>query len=161
MSSATNLSKQDSEFREYALHSSMRRVVFSVSLPLALYQSLNQLFKILDSMMASHIGANSVSTVAYLSQINLMFPSIGTGLAVGAGIKISEAYGAGDYTLVKKRISSLFALCALLSAAILLILVPFAPQFLRMAKTPEEFLAEGTRYFILELFALVINFFNS
>lgn len=139
----------------------MRRVVFYVSMPLALYQSLNQLFKILDSMMASHIGATSVSTVAYLSQINLMFSSVGTGLAVGAGIKISEAYGAGDYTMVKKRISSLFALCALLGAAILLILVPFAPQFLRLAKTPEAFLAEGTRYFILELFAMVIGFFNN
>ena len=42
------------------------KVVFYVCTPLALYQSLNQLFKIFDSMMASYIGASSVSSVAYL-----------------------------------------------------------------------------------------------
>ena len=44
------------------------KVVFYVCTPLALYQSLNQIFKIFDSMMASHIGASSVSAVADLSR---------------------------------------------------------------------------------------------
>ncbi len=43
--------------------------------------------------MAAHISANAVSTVAYLSQINMAISALGGGLAVGASIKISEAYG--------------------------------------------------------------------
>ena len=35
-------------------------------------------------------------SVAYLSQLNLMLSALGGGLAVGASIKVSEAYGAGD-----------------------------------------------------------------
>lgn len=155
------LSKQDAQFREFSLHSNMWRVIFHVCIPLALYQSLTQIFKIFDSMMAAHISANSVSTVAYLSQINMMLSALGGGLAVGASIKISEAYGAGDYRLVKERVSSLFAMCAVLGVSILVILVPFTPQFLRFAKTPEVFIAEGTQYFILELFGMVISFFNN
>lgn len=155
------LSKQDQEFRDFSLHSSLWRVVFYVCIPLALYQSLTQIFKIFDSMMAAHISAGSVSAVAYLSQINMMISALGGGLAVGASIKISEAYGAGDYKLVKERISTLFALCAGLSFVILLILVPFTPQFLRMAKTPESFITEGSVYFILDLFGMVIGFFNN
>lgn len=155
------LSKQDSEFRDFSLHSNMWRVVFYVCIPLALYQSLTQIFKIFDSMMAAHISANSVSTVAYLSQINLMLSALGGGLAVGASIKISQAYGAGDYQMVKERVSTLFAMCAVLSIAILAILVPFTPQFLRLARTPEVFIAEGSQYFILELFGMVISFFNN
>lgn len=161
MTKQAALSQKDTQFRNFALHESMWRVVFYVCTPLALYQSLTQIFKIFDSMMAAHISSGAVSTVSYLSQINLMLSAVGGGLAVGAGIKISEAYGAGDCVLVKKRVSTLFALCALISAVMLLVLVPFAPQFLRLAKTPEVFIAQGSRYFILELFGMVIGFFNN
>ena len=161
MSNQAELSEKDTEFRNFALHSNMWHVVFYVCAPLALYQSLTQLFKIFDSMMAAHISANSVSAVAYLSQINLMLSALGGGLAVGASIKVSEAYGAGDFLLVKKRVSTLFAMCGILGAGILAILVPFTPQFLRFARTPEAFIAEGSQYFILELFGMVISFFNN
>lgn len=161
MASKANLSAKDENFRNFALNDPMWRVVLYVGTPLALYQSLNQLFKIFDSMMAAHISANSVSAVAYLSQINLMLSALGGGLAVGSSLKISEAYGAGDFELVKKRVSSLFAMCGLLGAAILLILVPFTPQFLLFAKTPASFISEGTAYFRLELFGMVISFFNN
>ena len=161
MTTQPTLSQKDADFRHFALHSNMWRVVWYVCVPLALYQSLTQLFKIFDSMMAAHISANSVSTVAYLSQINLMLSALGGGLAVGASIKISEAYGAGDYKLVKQRVSTLFAMCGILGFGLLAVLVPFTPQFLRFAKTPEVFIAEGSQYFILELFGMVIGFFNN
>ena len=46
----------------------MWRVVLYVGFPLALYESLNQLFKILDTAMASHIGIRGVRGF-HLSQI--------------------------------------------------------------------------------------------
>lgn len=155
------LSKKDEKFRDFSLNGPMGRVVLYVGFPLALYQSLNQLFKILDTMMASHIGASAVSAVAYLSQINMMLSALGGGLAVGASIKVSQAYGAGDFVLVKKRVSTMFALCAVLGGAILLVLVPFTPEFLRLMNTPEEFIADGSTYFRLELIGMVITFFNN
>lgn len=119
-----DLSEKDRKFREFALEGSMWKVIWKVCYPLAIYQSLNQLFKILDTMMAAHISANAVSTVAYLSQINMAISALGGGLAVGASIKISEAYGEGNFELVKRRVSTLFALCGLLGMAILAILIP-------------------------------------
>ena len=156
-----DLSKKDEQFRKFSLNGPMWRVVLYVGFPLALYESLNQLFKILDTMMASHIGASAVSAVAYLSQINMMISAVGTGLAVGASIKVSQAYGAGDFMLVKKRVSTMFAMCGALGIAILLVLVPFTPEFLRLMNTPEEFIADGSTYFRLELFGMVITFFNN
>lgn len=155
------LSKKDERFRDFSLNGSVGKVVLYVGFPLALYQSLNQLFKILDTMMASHISASAVSAVAYLSQINMMLSALGSGLAVGASIKVSGAYGAGDFVLVKKRVSTMFALCGVLGMVILLLLVPFTPEFLRLMNTPEEFIAEGSTYFRLELFGMVITFFNN
>lgn len=155
------LSKKDEKFLAFSLGAPVWKVVLRVSLPLALYQSLNQLFKILDSMMAAHISPSAVSAVAYLSQINLTLSALGGGLAVGASIKVSQAYGAGQFELVKRRVSTLFAMCAVLGAALLLVLAPNAAGFLRLMNTPEEFIKEGSTYFVIELFALVVTFFNN
>lgn len=161
MAAKAVLSEKDKQYREFSLNAPMWQVILHVGAPLALYQSLNQLFKILDSMMASHISASAVSTISYLSQLELTLSALGGGLAVGASIKVSEAYGAGDYELVKKRVSSLYALCAMVGILLLGLLVPFAPQFLRLAGTPEEFLTDGISYFRLDLIALTITFFNN
>lgn len=159
--STTQLSAKDEAFRSFALSGNMWRVIFHVCTPLALYQSLNQLFKMLDTMMASHIGAESVSAIAYLAQINMTLAAVGGGLAVGASLKISEAYGSGDYELVKARVSSLFALSVILSIATLIFILPFTKHFLQFAKTPEEMIVLGSHYFVAELIGMVIGFFNN
>ena len=60
-------SKKDEKFRQYALTASPLRVLLSVCMPLALYQALQSIFKILDALMASHIGADAVSAVVLRS----------------------------------------------------------------------------------------------
>lgn len=155
------LSKKDENFREFSLNGNMFKVILYVCIPLALYQSLTQLFKVFDTMMASHISATAVSSVAYIGQIQIMLSALGSGLAVGASIKVSEAYGAGDYELVKRRVSTMVSLCAVLGSVVLLTLLPFATWFLRFMKTPEEFIAIGSTYFRIEIIALVITFFNN
>lgn len=155
-----NLSKKDEEYRDFSLHGNMWKVILQVGFPLALYQSLNQIFKILDTMMASHISAASVSAVAYLSQINMMISALGGGLAIGAGIKISLAYGKGDYKMVRQRVSSLYIMCIALGVIVLLGILPFTEQFLKMAGTPEELISVGKQYFAVELITMVISFLN-
>lgn len=155
------LSKKDEKFREFSLNGNMFKVILYVCIPLALYQSLTQVFKVFDTMMAAHISATAVSSVAYISQIQLMLAALGSGLAVGASIKVSEAFGAGDYELVSRRVSTMIAMCALFGAAILVILLPASKAFLRFMKTPEEFIDIGTTYFRIEILALVVTFFNN
>ena len=155
------VSKQDESFRQYALNGDPMRVILSSCAPLALFQALQSIFKILDAMMASHISADAVSAVSALSQITLMITALGGGLAVGGSIKISEAYGRGDYELVRKRVSTVYALAVAVSVVVALVLVPFAEGFLRLLKTPEDLITAGAGYFRVEILTLVINFFNT
>ena len=150
----------DERFREDALTKNTWELVLKMGLPLAFYEMLNSLYKILDSLMASHINASSVSTVAYLAQISILISAVGQGLSVGGGLKISEAYGAGDYTLVRRRVSSLFALSGLLALFVLL-LIPAAPLILAGAGTPKELIAMGVPYFQIELVGLAVVFMNN
>lgn len=154
-------SKQDESFRDYALNGSPLRVIFSTCAPLALFEALQSVFKVLDALMASHIGSEAVSAVACLSQITLMVTALGTGLAVGGSIKISEAYGSRDYDAVRKRVATVYALAVMVSAVVAVTLIPFAEPFLRLLRTPEDLVSTGAGYFRIEILTLVINFFNT
>ena len=155
------IAKQDEQFREYALTASPLRVIFTTCAPLALYQSLQGIFKIFDALMASYIGSEAVSAVSAISQVTLMVTAIGSGLAVGGSIKISEAYGRRDYDAVEKRVSTVYALAILVSLVVAAVLIPLAEPFLRLLQTPEDLIREGAGYFRVEILTLVIQFFNT
>ena len=153
--------KKDEQFRSYALTGKPFRLLVSTCLPLALFQALQTIFKILDTLMASHIGSSEVSAVAALSQITLMVTALGSGLAVGGCIKISEAYGKGDYDAVRRLVATVYSLAVLISVVVAVVLIPFAEGFLRLLRTPEELIAAGAGYFRIEILTLVIQFFNT
>lgn len=155
------LTKKDEKFLEQSLNGPMWKVILMIGTPLALYQMLSQVFSVLDTMMAAHISKESVSAVAYLSQLKLILSALGGGMAVGSGILISRAYGEGNLTLVRKRVSSLYAICLAVGLLMLLGILPFTGQFLRFAGTPDTLIAVGTQYFIVQLFTLVVTFMNN
>ena len=156
-----SFSKKDEKFRQYALSAPPLKVLLSICTPLALYQALQQIFKILDALMASHISSDAVSAVSCLSQITLMITALGSGLAVGGCIKISEAYGRGEYETVQKRTATLYALATAVSLVVVATLVPFAEGFLRLLNTPEALIETGAGYFRVEILSLVVSFFNT
>ena len=158
---ASNVSKQDESFRQYALNGDPVKVLMTSCAPLALFQALQSIFKILDALMASHIGADAVSAVSALSQITLMITALGSGLAVGGSIKISEAYGRGDYETVRRRVATVYVMAVAVSVVVAAVLIPFAVPFLRLLQTPEELIVTGVDYFRVEILTLVINFFNT
>lgn len=138
----------------------MWQVLLSLGIPLALYSSLSTVFKVMDTFIAAFISPLSISTIAYLSQIGHMLAAIGNGLAIGAAITVSSAIGAGDYLLVKRRVSTLFFLCAGMTAA-MLALLPFTSPLLRLMGTPEEFIGAGAAYFAVTIADIAIGFLNT
>ena len=155
------VSKKDEAFREYALDAPPMKVLFGVCMPLALYQAMQAIFKILDALMASHISADAVSAISSISQVTMMVSAIGSGLAVGGCILISERYGKGDYEQVRTATSTLYVGTIIISLLLALILIPFADPFLRILNTPDELIKEGMGYFRVEMLSLVLTFFNT
>ncbi len=155
------VSKKDEGFRDYVLNASPLKVLLSVCTPLALYEALYMIFKVLDTLMASHIGSGEASAIACLAQITLMINALGSGLAVGGCIKISEAYGKGDYETVRRRVATLYTMAVIVSLLVVATLIPFAEGFLRLLNTSENLIAIGAGYFRVEVLSLVISFFNT
>lgn len=155
------LTREDERFLKKSLNGPVWKVILSIGTPLALYEGLSMLFAILDTMMAAHISKESVSAVAYLTQINGILSSVGGGLAVGASILISHAYGSGDYPLVRRMVSSLYVLCLAVGLAMLALILPFTGQFLRLAGTPDSLITIGSQYFVVQMFVMVVTFLNN
>jgi len=158
---AAGFSKKDEAFREYALTGPEWKVLLAVCLPLALYEALQSVFNVMDTLMASHISSDSVSAVAVLNQIRTMISALGGGLAIGGCIKISEAYGRGDHDSVRRQVATLYTLAVAVGVAIILVLVPFARPFLLLLQTPPELVDTGIGYFRIEIMSLVVAFFNT
>ena len=161
MALKAELTNKDKKFLDRSLNGPMWKVILMIGTPLALYQMLSQVFSVLDTMMAAHISKESVSAVAYLSQLKLILSALGGGLAVGSGILISRAYGEGNFALVRKRVSSLYAIALAVGLIMLAAILPFTGQFLRLAGTPETLIAVGAQYFVVQLITLVVTFLNN
>lgn len=155
------LSNKEERLRNYILKNNILLVTLKIGIPVALYQGLNQLFKVFDSLIASQIDSTAASMVSYFSQLNFILQGLGLGLAAGASLKISQAYGEGNYPLVQKRISTLVAFTVLTGLAVSIIIVPLVTPFLKITNTPAEFISIGREYFLIEFFSTIIGFFNS
>ena len=149
----------ESEFREKSLSSNVYLLIIQVGMPLAVFALFASLFSLLDTIMASHIGTIDVSTVAYMNQLRMILNSIGTGIGTGSMILINRAYGAGDKAKTNELTNTLVRLLLILSL-IFLLMIPFVPAILRLIKTPEEFISEGSAYFRILITATVVNFVN-
>lgn len=155
------LSKKDNDRREFVLKGNMWKVVLSISIPLAIYSGLDSLFGFIDTLMASQIGSEVVSAVAYLSQIKSAIGAIGAGLAVGGGIIIARHFGAGDIEKAKKNVSTLLFLAISIGLLILVFIVPFTKPILRLINTPEDLINVGGTYFAIEIIMIVSIFINN
>lgn len=149
----------ESEFREKSLSSNVYLLIIQVGTPLAVFALFASLFSLLDTIMASYIGTIDVSTVAYMNQLRMILNSIGTGIGTGSMILINRAYGAGDKAKTNELTNTLVRLLLILSL-IFLLMIPFVPAILRLIKTPEEFISEGSAYFRILITATVVNFVN-
>ncbi|MCR4617501.1 MAG: MATE family efflux transporter [Lachnospiraceae bacterium] len=155
------VSKQDEKYRDYALNGPILKVLFGVCMPLAIYQAMQAIFKTIDALMAAHIGSQAVSAISSLSQITLMVTAVGSALAVGGSIRVSESYGKGDYDDVRRKCATLYVSAIVIGVLIAAILIPFAVPFLKLLATPQELIDEGVGYFRVEILILSLSFFNT
>ncbi len=138
------------------------RVIVSIGLPLVLYNGISQVFSFFDTLIASNIGAATVSTVAFVSQIGQMLSAIGSGVGVGGGIMIARQFGAGDRAGVERLVSTVVFLALGLAAVLLLASLPFPAAALRLFGMPSDLLTRETiHYFILEIAGIAAVFVNT
>jgi len=154
------LTPKEHDLRNFILTDKPLKVILKIGIPIALFQLLNQFFRILDTFMAAGISAQAASMVAYFGQLNFVFGSVAGGLSIGAALKIGQSYGSGDYKFTKKQINSMVALIGVIIVTLGVAALVGAIPFLRLIGTPYYFIEEGSMYFFTEFFTTLLMFFN-
>lgn len=155
------MKQTEEERRKFILENNQWKVIFSIGLPVVVYDSLSQLFQFVDTLIAANIGSSVVSIVSFISQISVMLSAIGSGLAVGGGIIISRFFGAGEMDKVRSQISTLFFTALGIASVILLIVIPLAAPILHFLRMPPDLIQDGTLYFIIEMAGFASLFINT
>lgn len=117
------------------------------SLPLIAANLLQQCYNIVDSIVVGNfVGKEALAAVGSVSPI--LFALIGsfTGFATGAGVVISQYFGAGDHKNVSRTVQTIVSLSLILCVAITIIGVTATGPLLRAMRTPDDVFPQAAEY---------------
>lgn len=155
------LSIKEATRRQMMLAGSQLKILLLISLPLVFYNSLNQVFQLIDTIIAANMSAGVISTVSFVNQIEKMLMAIGSGLSIGGGILIARAYGSGDMDKVHRNISTLFFMTLFIGATVLAVVIPLMYPILRLFRMPSELIVQGTVYSIIVVVSIIFQLINT
>ena len=127
---------------------SIGRKLLAFALPLFLGNLFQQLYNAADSLIVGNfLGREALAAVSSSAPIIFMLVGFFNGLAAGAGVVISRAYGAKDSERLQRAIHTDAAFGVAAGIALTIFAVLFTPVILRLISTPEEIMRESIVYF--------------
>lgn len=132
------------------------------SVPLLIGNIAQQLYSTADSIIVGrYVGDTALAaigaTMPLIFLLLVLFMAIGT----GAGVLVSQAYGARAWKMLNKTIGNALTLIFASSVLIMLIALPLARPILTLLETPPEIIDMSASYMqIIFLGILGFSFFN-
>ncbi|MBE5781924.1 MAG: MATE family efflux transporter [Clostridiales bacterium] len=121
--------------------------MITFALPLLMGNLFQQLYNMVDAwVVGNYVSNEAFSAVGTVGPIlNMLIGAFG-GLASGAGVVISQYYGAKNKEKVQQAVHNAVMLALVLAVAFTIIGVSMVPLMLRLIKTPEEVMPHSSAY---------------
>lgn len=124
----------------------LRGQILAIAIPLALQSTLGFLVNLADTVMVGKLGTVALAGVSQANQIFFIVAMTVPGIAAGAGVLISQAWGKGDIDRIHKVLGYAYrtalAFVTVLTAVVLL----FPEQVMRIYTPEEDAVAIGREY---------------
>lgn len=139
------------------------RVIIRYLTPVFFSLLLQSLYSVTDAAIVGQtLGADALGGISATGNITSVTLGVFTGLNAGFCIPIANAFGAGDYSRLRRLVSNGAFLCAATALISVLLLTPLAGSMLTALKTtPEHFPHAKSYLYIMFLgapFSLMYNF---
>ena len=123
------------------------RHIISFAIPLLLGNLFQQLYNMVDTwVVGNYVGNTAFSAVGTVGPvINLLIGFFG-GLASGAGVVISQYYGAHREEKVQEAVHTAMLMTLVMAVAFTFLGLAMVPLMLRLMKMPQEVIPEATAY---------------
>ena len=150
--------KQLFSAKDMTMGSPWKRIM-EFSIPMLLGNVAQQLYNTADSIIVGmYVGDNALAAVGSASPILNLLLALFVGIATGAGIVVSQSYGAKDRLGLTEAIGNCIALSAIASIVIMIIGPLVTMPMLTMLGTPESIIQWCADY--LNIFFLgIVGFF--
>ena len=137
--------------------------IVKFSIPLILGNLFQQLYNTVDSIIVgNYIGSDALAAVGSTGSLINLLLAFCVGASAGAGIVISQFYGAKDENGMDVAVHTTVAISAIAGLVMTAVGVLFAPGLLRLMGTPSEILPASSLYlriyFAGIFFSVVYNF---
>lgn len=126
--------------------SELRHIIL-FTLPLFAGNVFQQLYNIVDSMIVGkYLGSDKLAAVGTTGSLTYLFSTLCIGLSVGAGILISQRFGAGMHKEVRRLITNSAYVIIGFGAVITVLSVSLAGVLMKLMNTPENLLQDAADY---------------
>ncbi len=126
---------------------SILRHIITFAIPLLIGNVFQQLYNMVDTwVVGNYVSNEAFSAVGSVGPITNMLISVFTGLASGAGVVVSQNYGAKRFDEVEKAVHTSMVITLIMGTIITILGIVLAPFMLQLMKTPEDVFPESRTY---------------
>ncbi|MCH5352614.1 MAG: MATE family efflux transporter [Acutalibacter sp.] len=124
-------------------------------LPVMLGNLLQQFYSMADSIIVSrYLGVDAFSGVSATGSLNFLILGFALGLCSGFAIPVSQEFGAGDYSAMRRCFANGIIMAAVIAAVMAVVTGLLSPQILRLMGTPENIFPYSLTYIRLIFFGI-------
>ncbi len=121
--------------------------LITFAFPLLLGNLFQQLYNTVDTwVVGNYVSNEAFSAVGTVGPVMNMLIGFFMGLSSGAGVVISQNYGAGDHEQVQKAVHTAITMTLILGTVLTTIGLLLIPTMLRLLDMPQEVIPEATTY---------------
>jgi len=123
------------------------RQIILFAIPILLSNSLQQLYNIMDSVIVGqYVGAVALAAVGSTTSTVNLFIGFFVGLSTGAGVVISQYYGAQEYKKMHDTVHTAVALAIIAGIVLGIAGVLASPFILKLINTPDDVFGMAVSY---------------
>ena len=136
------------------------KLIVQFALPIMLGNLLQQLYNTADTIIVGNFeGQQALSSVGACTSLTILFTALALGFSIGAGVLISQYFGAGRTAELRRYAATSIVLMLAMGLVMTMVGVLSAELLLRgFLGTPESLLPQSVLYFRIYAAGLVFQF---
>ncbi len=130
--------------------------------PLFLGNIFQQMYSVADTIIVGKgIGDKALAAVGACNSIQFFILGFIIGMTGGFGILLSQAFGAGDMLLLKRRTAMSLLICMVVGITVTIVSLLFIERYFIYMETPENIITNSLKYFRIILLGITVTMGNN
>lgn len=134
------------------------KLIISFCIPMMLGNILQQLYNIVDAVIVGqYLGKEALGAVGATGSICFLIIGFATGICSGFSILVAQAYGAGNYSKMRKYTVNSLYLCGIVSVILTVLTLIFTRPILELMNTPADIIDQAHEFLFISFAGLTVT----